>query len=73
MRYVTMIVSDFRHKSEYYSFHSDVIDIMKSEGLALKGITILVQNHKAAFPYGYPYAYVPNIHHQYIISFRKDA
>ena len=70
--YVTMIVSDFRHKSEYYSFHSDVIDLMKLAGLTLKGITVLVQNYKAAFPYGYPHTYVPNIHHQYIISFRKD-
>lgn len=70
--YVTIIVSDFRHKSEYYSFHSDVITRMKQEGFTLKGITILVQNQKSTFPYGYPYSYVPNIHHQYAVSFRRD-
>lgn len=72
-KYMTLVVSDFRHKSTYYPFHSDVIEIMNNVGFTLKGITILVQNQKSLYPYGYPYAYVPNIHHQYIITFRKDS
>ncbi len=72
-KYITVVVSDFRHKSTYYAFHSDMIEIMDTIGFKLKGITILVQNQKSLYPYGYPYAYVPNIHHQYILTFRKDS
>ena len=28
---------------------------------------MLYQRHKRIFPYGYPCAYVPNIHHQFIM------
>ena len=30
-------------------------------------LTVLYQRHKRVFPYGYPYSYVPNLHHQYIV------
>jgi len=70
-KYMSVIVSDFRHNSKFVPFHSDVIKIMESVNFKLKGITILVQNHKSLHPYGYPYAYVSNIHHQYILIFRK--
>ena len=39
--------------------------------LTLQGVKILLQNHKSLLPYGYPFAYVENIHHQYILIFRK--
>jgi DNA modification methylase len=71
-RYMCIIVSDFRHKSRYYAFHSDLHSRLDSDGLTLKGIKILYQRHKQVFPYGYPFAYVPNIHHQYILIFQKD-
>ena len=70
-KYASIIVSDFRHNSTYQVFHVDVIRIMESHGFKLKGITVLVQNSKTLYPYGYPYAYVPNIHHQYILNFEK--
>jgi DNA modification methylase len=70
-KYASIIVSDFRHNSTYQTFHIDTIRIMESHGFKLKGITILVQNSKSLYPYGYPYAYVPNIHHQYILNFEK--
>ncbi len=71
-RYMCIIVSDFRHKSKYYPFHSDLYTRLNSDGLSLKGIKILYQKHKPVYPYGYPFAYVPNIHHQYILIFQKD-
>lgn len=40
--------------------------------LKLQGTKILLQNHKSLLPYGYPFAYVENIHHQYILIFRKE-
>ena len=66
-----------RDKGEYISFHSDLIHLLnhqKIEGggeLVLQGTKILVQNHKSLLPYGYPASYVENIHHQYVLLFRK--
>ena len=70
-RYASIIVSDFRHKSELFPFHSHVVDLCTKIGFTLQGIGILVQRNKKLYPYGYPYAYVPNIHHQYVLTFRK--
>jgi DNA modification methylase len=73
-KYMAIIVSDFRDKSKYVMFHADLARSLQIYGLELKGIKILYQRHKRIFPYGYPYAYVPNIHHQYILilqNFKK--
>ena len=72
-KYTSIIVSDFRHNSTYIAYHSDVTLMMEKIGFKLKGITILYQNSKGVFPYGYPYSYVPNIHHQYILNFQKPV
>lgn len=77
-KYMCLVVSDFRNKSEFISFHSDLIQAMNkrttSDGykVILQGVKVLLQNHKTLLPYGYPFAYVENIHHQYILIFRKD-
>ena len=77
-KYMCIVVSDFRNKSEFVSFHSDLIQAMNkretSDGyqLSLQGVKVLLQNHKTLLPYGYPFAYVENIHHQYVLIFRKD-
>lgn len=72
-KYLCIIVSDFRHKTRYYSFHSDLANLLEKKYYTLKGITILYQNHKKVFPYGYPFTYVPNIHHQYILILQNHA
>lgn len=66
-KYMAVIVSDFRDKSRFVMFHADLANELQTRGLELRGITILHQKHKRVFPYGYPYAFVPNIHHQYIL------
>lgn len=75
-KYMCVIVSDFRHKSEFHAFHSDLIlkltDKTKNKYFQLKGVKILIQNAKKLFPYGYPFSYVENIHHQYILIFQKQ-
>lgn len=77
-KYMAIIVSDFRDKSDYISFHSDLIhelnkSLIPNGGvLKLQGTKILLQNHKSLLPYGYPFAYVENIHHQYVLIFRKE-
>jgi DNA modification methylase len=65
------IVGDFRHKSKYFMLHADIAREMEARGFTLKGITILYQRHKRVFPYGFPYSYVPNLHHQYIVILAK--
>jgi hypothetical protein len=39
----------------------DVANLGVAAGFNLEGVTILVQNSKRLFPYGYPYAVVQNI------------
>lgn len=76
-KYMCLVVSDFRNKSEFISFHSDLIQAINRREtsdnyqLTLQGVKVLLQNHKSLLPYGYPFAYVENIHHQYILIFRK--
>jgi DNA modification methylase len=69
--HMCIVVGDFRHKTRYYMFHADIAREMESRGFTLKGIKILYQRHKRVFPYGYPYSYVPNLHHQYIVILAK--
>ena len=70
-KYLALIVADFRHGSRYVMFHADIANALSAYGLELKGIKILYQRHKRVFPYGYPYAYVPNIHNQSILIMQK--
>lgn len=70
-KYFALIVGDFYHQSKFYPFHMDTIKIFQDGGYCLRGLTILAQNNKLLYPYGYPYAYVQNIHHQYIEIFQK--
>ena len=48
-------------------------EIPEGGRLNLQGIKILLQNHKSLLPYGYPFTYVENIHHQYILIFKKEG
>lgn len=76
-KYMALVVSDFRDKSDFISFHSDLIQKLNKakipDGgiLKLQGVKILLQNHKSLLPYGYPFSYVENIHHQYVLIFKK--
>lgn len=78
-KYMAIVVSDFRDRCQFVSFHSDLIVLLNNTEipgggvLRLQGTKVLIQNHKSLLPYGYPFAYVENIHHQYILIFKKDA
>lgn len=69
--HLCVVVGDFREKSRYVMFHADIAREMELRGFKLKGLKILYQRHKRVFPYGYPYSYVPNLHHQYIVILEK--
>jgi len=71
--HAVIIVGDFRHKSRYHMFHADLAQKMEQMGeWELRGIKIMYQKHKRVFPYGYPYSYVPNLHHQYALVFQRS-
>ena len=70
--YVCIVVSDFREKDRFTMYHADLANRLESGGhYVLKGITVIYQKYKRVFPYGYPFAYVPNIHHQYVLILQK--
>ena len=70
-KFMAIVVSDFRDKSRYVMFHADLAQALETIGLEMRGLKVLYQRHKRVFPYGYPYSYVPNIHHQYILILQK--
>jgi len=71
-KYMCVIVSDFRKKEKYYTFHADLANTLEQAGnFQLKGIRILYQRHKSIFPYGYPFSFVPNMHHQNVLIFQN--
>lgn len=72
-KYMAVVVADFRHKSRYIMYHADICKIMEEVGFTLKGLIIFVKNAKKLYPYGYPFEYVPNIHHEYILIFKKEG
>ena len=72
-RYCAVIVGDFRHGGQYYMLHADLAHAMAKHGYVLKAVNVLYQRHKRVFPYGYPTAYVPNVHHQNVLIMRKES
>jgi len=71
-KYMCVIVSDFRKKEKYFTFHADLANSIEKRGnFVLKGIRILYQRHKSIYPYGYPFSFVPNMHHQNVLIFQN--
>ncbi len=71
-KYCVIILGDFRHGGRYYPLHADLARQMEDRGYVLKAMNVLYQRHKRVFPYGYPAAYVANVHHQNIIVMRNE-
>ncbi len=70
-KYCTMIISDFTVEKKETNAHADMIKLMQEIGFESVGTTILVQDSKPLYPFGYPYAYKINHVHQYLLNFRK--
>ncbi len=71
--YACVIVSDFRHGKRFVLHHADVAGTLERVGYELKGLTILAQDNKGLYMLGIPHAFVPNIHHQYILIHQKPV
>ncbi|MBN2572846.1 MAG: hypothetical protein JXA68_12015 [Ignavibacteriales bacterium] len=70
-KYCSVIISDFTVEKKEICVHGDIVKIMEEIGFEFCGTTILLQDNKPLYPFGYPYAYKINHMHQNIINFRK--
>ncbi len=70
-KYCSIIISDFTVNKKETNASGDVIRLMQDVGFGFDGAIVLVQDNKPLYPFGYPYAYKINHHHQYILNFRK--
>jgi len=72
-KYATIIISDFTVNKREVCVQADIVRIMQDIGFEFVGTTVLLQPVKPLYPFGYPYAYKINHHHQNIINFRKNS
>lgn len=72
-KYCTIIISDFTVNKIEVCVQADVVRIMKEIGFIFCGTTVLLQTVKPLYPFGYPYAYKINHHHQNITTFKKPG
>jgi len=70
-RYTSIIISDFTVNKKEKCTQCDIVKAMEKIGFEFSGTTVLLQNNKSLYPFGYPYAYKINHQHQNIINFRK--
>jgi DNA modification methylase len=70
-KYSSIIISDFTVNKKEVCVQADIVNLMKKIGFEFSGTTILLQDNKPLYPFGYPYAYKINHQHQNIITFRK--
>lgn len=70
-KYASIIISDFTVDKKEKCVQVDIVRVMQEIGFEFVGTTILLQTVKPLYPFGYPYAYKINHHHQNIINFRK--
>lgn len=70
-KYCSIIISDFTVNKKETNAHGHIIHLMQKIGFEFNGSVVLMQNSKPLYPFGYPYAYKINHHHQYILNFRK--
>lgn len=71
-RYTTIIISDFTVNKKEKNVQGDIVKIMDNIGFKFVGTIILLQDTKPLYPFGYPFAFKINHHHQNIINFRKE-
>ena len=68
-----VIVMDIRVQSLFIPFHVDVIDMMREIGFSLEDIIIWDRRkeYNNLRPLGYPYVFIVNKVHEYILIFRR--
>ena len=59
------------NKDKEKNVQGDIVSLMTELDYQFVGTIALLQENKPLYPFGYPYAYKINHHHQYILNFRK--
>ena len=72
--YIVIVIKDLQpNKKELNLLHADIIKkINEIPNLNYKGLRIWADRSAKLFPYGYPFSFVANQIHQYILVFRKE-
>ncbi len=72
--YVVIFIKDLQpNKKETNLLHARIVDKLNEiPNLNYKGVKIWSDQTTKLFPYGYPFSYVSNQIHQYILAFRKE-
>ncbi len=70
-KYCSIVISDFTVSKKEVCVQGNIVRLMQEIGFEFVGTIALLQNNKPLYPFGYPYAYKINHHHQNIINFRK--
>lgn len=71
-KYLVMMIRDSYQNEEYIPASFYIAEKLKEVGFIFKGIKIWYSTGAPIRPYGYPYAYVPNIIHHNILIFKKQ-
>lgn len=72
--YLLVFTKDFQPNEEYSGMlHYDIVNKLLETGqLKFKGYKIWYDKTVNLYPYGYPFAYISNQLHQFILIFRKE-
>lgn len=72
-RYLAVIVRNAYQDGEYLFTHVELARAAKRVGFVPKGEIVWYQAGTRLRPYGYPYDYIPNIAHQFILVLQRPA
>jgi DNA modification methylase len=70
-KYASVVISDFTVNKKEVNATGRIIEVLESIGFEFCGSIALLQNNKPLYPFGYPFAYKINHHHQSILNFKK--
>ena len=72
--YVIIFCKDMQPSKEHHNLlHADIVqELLKIPNLRFKGYKIWYDKTLNLYPYGYPFSFVANQLHQYILVFRKE-
>ncbi|MDE0300119.1 MAG: DNA methyltransferase [Candidatus Poribacteria bacterium] len=73
--YVVVFCKDLQPTAEHHNLiHADVVNALTGiPNLRFRGYKIWYDKSLKLYPFGYPYAYVSNQLHQFILIFRKES
>jgi len=73
--YLVLFIKDMQPKDDHHNMlHADVVNkLLEIDNLKFKGYKIWFDKTQNLYPLGYPYAFVVNQFHQFILIFRKEC